>query len=62
MAIEALATIIMKKDREIEKQKETIEKLNRKIDAFTQYIEVYEECLKKENSYDNKNTSQNLSK
>lgn len=47
MAIEALGAIIMKKDKELQEQRETIDKLNKKIDAFRQYIEVYEEYLKR---------------
>ena len=47
MAIEALGVIIMKKDKEIQELKETIDKLNKKIDIIKQYIDVYEECLKR---------------
>lgn len=47
MVIEALGRILDEKDRELQKQQDIIDKLTKKIDIFTQYIEVYESCLKK---------------
>ena len=48
LAIEALGAIIRKKDEEIKQQQETIDSLNRRLDAFLQYLEVYEESLRRD--------------
>lgn len=48
MTIEVLGRTIMEQNKELDKRQETIDKLNRKIKLFEDYIEVYEECLKKE--------------
>lgn len=50
MAIEVLGRLLVEKDNKIKEQQETVNKLNKKIDMLTQYIEVYEECLKSEES------------
>ena len=56
MAIEALGAIIMKKDKELEKQQETIDGLRRKIKLFEDYIDVYESFIQKgENSNGDEN-------
>lgn len=47
MTIEVLGRVIMGQNKEIEKRQETIDKLTKKLKLFEDYIEVYEECLKK---------------
>lgn len=48
MVIEVLGRLIIEKDEEIQRLQKTIDDLNKKIRIFTQYMEVYEECLKRE--------------
>lgn len=47
MTIEVLGRAIMEQNKELEARQETIDKLNKKLKLFEDYIEVYEECLKK---------------
>lgn len=47
-AIDELGKVIVAKDIELEIQRKEIEKMQKKIDAIQQYIEMYDECL----SYD----------
>lgn len=56
MVIEVLGRLIAKKDDELRTQQETINKLNKKIDAYQQYFDVYENYFKKgENENGNEN-------
>ena len=50
MTIEVLGRTIMEQNKELDKRQEIIDKLNRKIKLFEDYIDVYEECLKKESN------------
>jgi uncharacterized coiled-coil protein SlyX len=45
MTIEVLGRTIMEQNKELDKRQETIDKLNRKIKLFEDYIDVYEKCL-----------------
>lgn len=56
MAIEVLGRTIMEQNKELDKRQEEINKLNKRIKLFEDYVNVYEECLKRGGSiYDNKN-------
>lgn len=45
--IEELGGIIAEQEIELQKRQEIIDKLNRKIKLFEDYIEVYEEYVKR---------------
>lgn len=49
-AIEELGGIIAEKEIELQKRQEIIDKLNRKIKLFEDYIQVYEDYIKRRES------------